>query len=168
MHLFVVNLIPNNFYLKSVFFAVFSPKVCLLYNFSKNIRQKLGIHKRQRQAKAWCGILGVSCLIPKNVFQFLQGTACFIHTAHEEGNSSGLPHFDLPTTDGSDCGNHWDMWLDSLRHLHWPRRDCHAVPRFASATSVFPAKHIDISDIMHCRLHSAWASLLYNNLVLII
>ncbi len=36
---------------------------------------------------------------------------CSIHTAHEEGNSSGLPHFDLTTTDGSDCS--------SLRHVAW-------------------------------------------------
>ncbi len=38
-------------------------------------------------------------------FQFLRGAAHSIHTAHKEGNSSGLPHFDLPRTNGSDCGN---------------------------------------------------------------
>ncbi len=45
--------------------------------------------------------LGEPCLELKNVFQFLRVAACFIHTAHE-GNSSALPHFDLPTTNDSD------------------------------------------------------------------
>ncbi len=38
-------------------------------------------------------------------FQFLRGMARSVHTAHKEGNSSGLPHFDLPTRNGSDHGS---------------------------------------------------------------
>ncbi len=41
----------------------------------------------------------------KECFQFLRSAACSVHTTHE-GNSSDLPHFDLPTTDSSDRGNH--------------------------------------------------------------
>ncbi len=56
---------------------------------------------------------------------------CSAHTAHEEGNSLGLPHFHLPTTDSSgSCG--------SLCHLHYPRRGCRSVPRLATASSVYP------------------------------
>ncbi len=42
----------------------------------------------------------------------------FVHTVHEEGHSSDLPHFDLLTTDGSDYGSLCGMWLGSLYHLH--------------------------------------------------
>ncbi len=45
-------------------------------------------------------------------------TEYFSVSAHEEGNSSGLPHFNLPTTDCSDCGSLWGMRLGSVHHLH--------------------------------------------------
>ncbi len=43
------------------------------------------------------------CLLLKSVFQFQQSAACSVHIAHEEGNFLDLPHFDLPTTNGSDA-----------------------------------------------------------------
>ncbi len=70
------------------------------------------------EAEASWGILGAPCLVPKNAFQFLRGEAYSVHTAYEEGHSSGLPYFDLPTTNGSDCGSLWGIWLGLLRHLH--------------------------------------------------
>ncbi len=62
------------------------------------------------------------------VFQFLPSATCSIHTAHEERNSSGLPHFDLPATDGSDRGTVWGMWL-SLLCCHTSQGEA-AAPRF--------------------------------------
>ncbi len=70
---------------------------------------KLGIHYRRRQTKVQhprCTTLST-----KNVFQFWRGVARSIHIAHEEENSSDLPHFDQPTTNGSDHGSLWGMWL---------------------------------------------------------
>ncbi len=61
----------------------------------------------------WC-----APLCTKECFQFLGGVGCSVHTAHKEGNFSGLPHFDLPTTNDSDCSSLWGMWLDLLPHLH--------------------------------------------------
>ncbi len=52
---------------------------------------ELGIHLRQWQAKARRGILGTPWCGLKNVFQFLRCAACSIHSAHKEGNSTGLP-----------------------------------------------------------------------------
>ncbi len=60
----------------------------------------------------------------QHCFRFLWGAACSVHTAHEEGNSSGLPHSDLPTTNGSDRSSHSGVWLSLLYCLHYPRREC--------------------------------------------
>ncbi len=57
------------------------------------------------EAEARRSILSTLRLVLKNVIQFLRGAACSIHTVHEEGNSSGLPHFDLLTTDNLDRGS---------------------------------------------------------------
>ncbi len=73
------------------------------------------------RGKSRRGILGVfrcTVLCTKDILQFLRGVACSTHTAHVEENSSGLPHFDLLTTDGSDFSSLRGMWLGSLRHLH--------------------------------------------------
>ncbi len=101
-------------------------------------RGKLGIHLRQRQAEAWRRILSKPPQT-EEIFQFLRGVAHSVHTVHKEENSSSLPHFNLPTRDGSDRSSLWSMWLGSVRHLHQPRRGCHAAPRLASVSSVFPA-----------------------------
>ncbi len=63
-------------------------------------------------------------------FLFLRGAAHSIHTAHKEENSSGLPHFDLPTRDGSDCGSIWGMQLGSVHRLHSRGEAC-ATPSLA-------------------------------------
>ncbi len=48
-----------------------------------------------------------------------------VHTVYEEGHSSSLLLFDLPTTYSSDHSSLSGMWLGSLRHLHESRRSCH-------------------------------------------
>ncbi len=63
--------------------------------------------------------LSVPRLVVKNVFQFTRGAAFSIHTAHEETNSSGLPHFDLLTTDGSDRSQGCQVIMRKIRVHVW-------------------------------------------------
>ncbi len=84
-----------------------------------------GIYERQRQTEPWHGILGAPCLVLKSVFQFQQ-------------DSSGLPHFDLPTTIGSD---HCTIYTSQGET---------AAPRLASALNIFPALYCGNSHQAHC------------------
>ncbi len=88
----------------------------------------------------------------EELFQFLRGVAC----SGRMGNSPGLPHFDLPTCDGSDCGSLWGLRLGSVPRLHYPSRGCSAAPRLASASNVFLALLFTLARRLNLQPFSRW------------
>ncbi len=64
----------------------------------------LGWEYTRGRGKLRSGTASSAQLLLKNVFRFMQDETS-MHTAHEEGNSSDLPYFDLSKINGSDCSS---------------------------------------------------------------
>ncbi len=79
-------------------------------------------------------------VVHTSTLQRAEAASLLVYSRLKEGNSSGWPHFDPPTRNGSYHGSLCGMRLSAPSTL--AEESCCAVPRLASASSVFLALDI--------------------------